>query len=98
MHLLGSEPRFVLSTSGHIAALVNPPGNPKASYRVNDDAARGRRTRGSRPPTQTPGTWWEDWTAWLGGALGRTRSTRRKKLGGDGYKPLEDAPGKYVCE
>ena len=35
--LLGSEPRFVLSTSGHIAALVNPPGNEKASYQVNDD-------------------------------------------------------------
>mgnify|MGYP003556838773 CR=1 FL=1 len=33
-HLLGSQPRFVLSTSGHIAAIVNPPDNPKASYRV----------------------------------------------------------------
>lgn len=29
--LLGGESRFVLSTRGHIAALVNPPGNPKAS-------------------------------------------------------------------
>ena len=35
-HLLGSQPRFVLSTSGHIASLVNPPGNEKASYQVND--------------------------------------------------------------
>ena len=34
--LLGSEPRFVLSTSGHIAAMVNPPGNEKASYQTRD--------------------------------------------------------------
>src|ERR1700742_3807131 len=35
--LLGSQDlRFVLSSSGHIAALVNPPGNPRASYRVGD--------------------------------------------------------------
>ena len=34
--LLGGQSRFVLSTSGHIAALVNPPGNPKASYRTNE--------------------------------------------------------------
>jgi len=35
--LLGGDSRFVLSTSGHIAAIVNPPGNPKASYRVGDE-------------------------------------------------------------
>src|SRR4029078_1755545 len=35
--LLGGTNRFVLSTSGHIAALVHPPGNPKASFHSNDD-------------------------------------------------------------
>ena len=35
--LLGGKARFVLSTNGHIAALVNPPGNPKSSYRLSDD-------------------------------------------------------------
>src|SRR3712207_4157344 len=39
-HLLGSEPRFVLSTSGHIAAMVNPPGNEKSNYRVNEKNPR----------------------------------------------------------
>ncbi len=48
--------RFVLSSSGHIASLVNPPGNPRASYRVGDvdepDPSSGR----SRPSsTATPG-------------------------------------------
>jgi hypothetical protein len=74
VHLLGSDPRFVLSTSGHIAALVNPPGNPKAT-RVNDEL----------PEAPTPG-----WPArrrrrGLGGATGRrgwpsarARSARRR--------------------
>ena len=35
-HLLGGDTRFVLSTSGHIAAIVNPPGNPKAKYQVSE--------------------------------------------------------------
>ena len=32
--LLGGESRFILSTSGHIASLVNPPGNPKSTFQV----------------------------------------------------------------
>ena len=32
--LLGGDTKFVLSTSGHIAAMVNPPGNPKASFQT----------------------------------------------------------------
>jgi polyhydroxyalkanoate synthase len=49
-----------LSTSGHIAAIVNPPGNPKAGYRVGDEklAEVGQWT-------QTSGTeqssWWDDY-------------------------------------
>ena len=42
--------RFVLSTSGHIAAMVNPPGNPKASFQTADDQPRRRRRSGSRAP------------------------------------------------
>ena len=35
--LLGGDSGFILSTSGHITAIVNPPGNPKAGYRVGDE-------------------------------------------------------------
>ncbi|MEO8690060.1 MAG: alpha/beta fold hydrolase [Solirubrobacteraceae bacterium] len=93
-HLLGSDPRFVLSTSGHIAALVNPPGNEKASYQIN----------GANPPdaeawlreaTTHRGTWWDDYVAWLGERSGPEKPAR-KKLGGKGYKPLDPAPGIYV--
>ena len=44
--LLGGKSRFVLSPGGHIAAIVNPPGNPKANYGVNtDNPPRCRRWR-----------------------------------------------------
>jgi polyhydroxyalkanoate synthase subunit PhaC len=96
VNLLGSAPRFVLSTSGHIAALVNPPGNEKASFRVNDELPEEPESW-LKSATQTPGSWWDDWTAWLGERSGETR-TARKQLGGKGYRPLGDAPGSYVKE
>ena len=55
VNLLGSEPRFVLSTSGHIAALVNPPGNEKATLPGQRRAARGAGGV-AREREQTPGT------------------------------------------
>ncbi|MEA2312575.1 MAG: poly[(R)-3-hydroxyalkanoate] polymerase subunit PhaC, partial [Solirubrobacteraceae bacterium] len=45
----------------------------------------------------TPGTWWEDWTAWLGERSGREKAAR-KTLGGRGHKALDPAPGSYVRE
>ena len=92
--LLGSSPRFVLSTSGHIAALVNPPGNPKASYQLNpanppnpDDFLAGASTQ--------RGTWWEDWAGWLGERSGGEKPAPAE-LGSDGHPPLDPAPGTYV--
>ena len=49
--LLGGDVRFVLSTSGHIASMINPPDNPKA--RVPGGAAPGRRSRPTRPTRGT---------------------------------------------
>jgi polyhydroxyalkanoate synthase len=95
-NLLGSDPRFVLSTSGHIAALVNPPGNEKASFRINDELPEEPEAW-LRSASQTPGSWWDDWTAWLGERSGE-RHKARKQLGGKGYRPLGEAPGSYVKE
>jgi len=96
VNLLGAPPRFVLSTSGHIAALVNPPGNEKASFRVNDELPQEPEAW-LKSATQTPGSWWDDWTEWLGERSGEQRSAR-KQLGGKGYRPLGEAPGSYVKE
>ena len=41
--LLGGDSRFILSTSGHIASLVNPPGNPKSTFQVGGHEPGGRR-------------------------------------------------------
>ncbi|WP_329000325.1 alpha/beta fold hydrolase [Kribbella sp. NBC_00709] len=94
--LLGSESRFVLSTAGHIASMVNPPGNPKATYQVND-ANPQDPDEWLRTATTRQGSWWPDYIAWLGQRSGRTKAAP-KTLGGGGLTPLEDAPGSYVRE
>jgi polyhydroxyalkanoate synthase len=94
--LLGGDTRFVLSTSGHIAALVNPPGNPKATYQINKDdpadPAEWLRTAQSQQ-----GSWWPDLLAWLGERCGPERAAT-EELGGGGLRPLVDAPGTYVFD
>jgi len=94
--LVGGESRFVLSTSGHIAALVNPPGNPKASYRVNHENTADADTWLKGAETRQ-GSWWPDVVAWLGGRSGAERRAP-KRLGGRGLPPLVDAPGTYVFD
>ena len=63
--LLGSKDlQFVLSTSGHIAALVNPPGNPKASYRVGATDERDP-DRWFTSAEKRSDSWWPDYSRWL---------------------------------
>ena len=74
--------RFVLSTSGHIAALVNPPGNPKASFQVNKTNPADPADWLKSAETQQ-GTWWTDVSAWLaercGGPEARPGTARRRR-------------------
>jgi polyhydroxyalkanoate synthase subunit PhaC len=88
--------RFVLSSSGHIASLVNPPGNPRASYRVGDvddpDPAFWAESAG-----QHPDSWWPDFVSWFGKRAGQ-KENAPDVLGGAGMAPLEPAPGGYVLE
>ena len=94
--LLGGDSRFVLSTSGHIAALVNPPGNPRASYQTNkDNPADAQQWLKTAEPQQ--GSWWPDWLAWLGERCGPEKKAP-SKLGGGGLRPLVEAPGTYVFD
>ncbi|HEU0103715.1 MAG TPA: alpha/beta fold hydrolase [Mycobacteriales bacterium] len=92
--LFGSAPRFVLSTSGHIAALVNPPGNPKASYRVAQELPEDPdQWLGSA--TTHSGSWWSDWTAWATARAG-DKVEAPTELGDADHPPLGPAPGTYV--
>ena len=69
--LLGGDSRFVLSTSGHIAALVNPPGNPKASYQVNEDNPADPREWLPDRETACRAAGGRTSSTWLGRALRR---------------------------
>ena len=91
--LLGGHNRFVLSTSGHIAGIVNPP-SPKARHWTNDQIAASPEEwlDGAEQHQQT---WWEDWAQWIGERAGE-KVDAPKQLGSDTYAPMEDAPGLYV--
>jgi polyhydroxyalkanoate synthase len=92
--LLGGQVRFVLSTSGHIAALVNPPGNPKASFRTAP-ANPADPDEFVAKATTNNGTWWTDYSSWLAGRSGGRRKSPRT-LGGKDYPIQGTAPGTYV--
>jgi polyhydroxyalkanoate synthase len=94
--LLGGQVTFVLSTSGHIASMVNPPGNPKATFQTADGNPADPRDWLSAARTQ-PGSWWPHYSAWLG-EHGGGRRKARAKLGRKGHEVLCAAPGTYVYD
>ena len=84
--------RFVLSSSGHIAGIVNPP-SPKAVHWTND----------ALPPdpkewldgaVRHDASWWEDWAGWIGERSGERRPP--PTMGSGRHRPLGPAPGEYV--
>jgi polyhydroxyalkanoate synthase len=85
--------RFVLSGSGHIAGMINPPVAQKYGYWTNDKlpASPEAWLEGAQ---QHEGSWWTDWRAWLGAYLGREVAPRVPGKGK--LKVLGDAPGTYV--
>ena len=94
--LLGGDTKFVLSRSGHIAALVNPPTNPKATFQLN---AKNPETPKEWlfGATEEKGSWWPDWNEWLAEHSGPEREAPRE-LGGAGLSSLAPAPGTYVFD
>ncbi len=92
--LFGGRNRFVLSSSGHIAGIVNPP-SPKAKHWVNEDSLPNDPLEWQAGARLQEGTWWEDWTKWIAGQ-GGPKVPARRKLGSTEHPPIEDAPGIYV--
>jgi polyhydroxyalkanoate synthase len=91
---LAGEVRFVLGGSGHIAGIINPPSAKKYHYWTND-ARPATGDEWLKGATQHPGSWWDDWQAWI--------AARNGGNGGEDKVParipanaLEDAPGSYV--
>ncbi|MEV0332475.1 alpha/beta fold hydrolase [Nocardia sp. NPDC050717] len=94
--LFGGKVRFVLSTNGHIAALVNPPGNAKAGYQVSEDTSLDPAAWRAAAAT-AKGSWWPDYAAWLGDRSGPDRPAPTT-LGNAEFRPLGTAPGTYVMD
>ena len=92
--LLGGPVKFVLSTSGHIAALVNPPASQKASFQTGP-ANPADPAEFLAAATTTAGSWWPDYSSWLADRSGG-RKPRPRNLGRKGYPVLYAAPGTYV--
>ena len=94
--LLGGHQRFVLSSSGHVAAMVNPPGNDKAGYQVAKECP-GDPQEWLRRAETCRGSWWPDYAGWLGERCGEEKAAPGEP-GGGGLTPICDAPGTYVYD
>jgi polyhydroxyalkanoate synthase subunit PhaC len=93
--LLGGDSRFVLSTSGHIQALVNPPGpESRASYRLTDEGTDDVEAWLSQADVKG-GSWWPDYSQWLAERSGGLRDAPAT-LGSSRYPATAKAPGSYV--
>jgi polyhydroxyalkanoate synthase len=90
--LVGGQCRFVLTSSGHVAGVVNPPGG-KRKYWTNDQLpAEARQWRAEA--TEHPGSWWNDWAPWLGERAGGRRTP--PPMGSAAHPAGDNAPGGYV--
>jgi len=92
--MLGGKREFVLSNSGHIQAILNPPGNPKAKYFINDNLP-ATADEWAASASEVQGSWWERWASWLNERSGE-EIPAPKKLGSRKFKPMDPAPGTYV--
>lgn len=90
--LLGGDNRFVLSSSGHVAGIVNPP-NSKRKYWTNDTLAE-QPDDWLAAAAEHQGSWWQDWGPWVAKRAGARR--KPPAMGSAAHPPLADAPGDYV--
>jgi polyhydroxyalkanoate synthase len=90
---LGGKNRFVLSASGHIAGIVNPPEAGKYNHFTNDKLTDDPETW-LAGTTEVAGSWWPDWQHWV---TSFDKSKVPARIPGKGkLKAIEDAPGSYV--
>jgi polyhydroxyalkanoate synthase len=90
--LMGGKVRYVLSSGGHIAGIVNPPG-PKAWFEATSHThADPEQWRASA--SKHSGSWWQDWTEWSDSRAGE--HINPPAMGSRRYPAIADAPGEYV--
>ncbi|MDP4575459.1 alpha/beta fold hydrolase [Qipengyuania sp. G39] len=99
--LFGSKDvTYVLSQSGHMQAILNPPGNPKAKYFIQKDGRKKLPETADewlKGTEEVAGSWWPFWMEWVQARAGEKKKAPAK-LGNKDYEPLDPAPGLYVME
>jgi len=90
----GGPVKYVLSGSGHIAGVVNPPASNKYQYWTNDNIKGVTIADWMRGAVEHKGSWWPDWREWLGGL--DPEEVPARIVGSETLPPIEDAPGSYV--
>ncbi len=94
--LLSGKKRFVMGASGHIAGVINPPVKKKRSHWTRSDGKLpSTQAKWLEGATEHPGSWWDDWAAWLKLLAGKTIASP-KAYGRAKFKAIEAAPGRYV--
>jgi polyhydroxyalkanoate synthase len=92
--LFGGPRTFVESSSGHIQALVNPPGSDRSAF-LTSDTYEADEAAWLKVARKHQGSWWDHWASWLAARSGDLRESRAT-LGSETYPPLGSAPGRYV--
>jgi polyhydroxyalkanoate synthase len=93
--LLGGDSQFVLGSSGHIQAIVNPPGSRRSKFQTRPGPPPPDPLEWRAGATTNEGSWWDHWLGWLGERSGDQRRAPAK-LGNRRHPPIEAAPGRYV--
>ncbi|MDU8910243.1 class I poly(R)-hydroxyalkanoic acid synthase [Aestuariicoccus sp. MJ-SS9] len=94
VQMMGSKNKtFVLSESGHIAGIVNPPSKKKYGHYLNDDLSLAPDDW-QAGASYTEGSWWPTWEAWIKKRSGKKVDAREP--GDSAHPPLAPAPGTYV--
>ena len=94
--IFGDKTTFILSNSGHLQSLLNPPGNPKSWY-VKGTAKQDDPEKWTEGAEKKEGSWWLDWADYLkarsDGEIAAPAADGSKK-----HPPIGNAPGTYVFE
>jgi polyhydroxyalkanoate synthase subunit PhaC len=90
----GGKVRFVLSGSGHIAGVVNPPDKMKYQYWTGPKPTSANLDRWLAKAKEHPGSWWPDWFGWI--KAQDASEVPAREPGGGRVAAIEDAPGRYV--
>jgi len=90
----GGPVKYVLSGSGHIAGVVNPPASGKYQYWTNDNITDVTLTDWIKGAQEHKGSWWPDWRQWL--ETIDPEQVAAREVGAAALPPIEDAPGSYA--